>query len=43
MFVDAPAWMRGGVAANVGVEWMEEGPDQVGPARERALLERRHV
>lgn len=43
MFVDAPAWMRGGVAASARVEWMEEGPDVDGPARELALVERRQA
>jgi hypothetical protein len=43
MFVDAPAWMRGGVAASAGVEWVEERQDEGGLARERALLKRSHI
>lgn len=36
MLVDAPAWMRRGVAPSSGIEWLEEGDGE--PARELALL-----
>jgi hypothetical protein len=40
MFVDAPTWMRRGVAASAGVEWLEEGGDVGTEAHELALLRR---
>ena len=41
MFVDAPAWMRRGVEATSGIEWLEEGDgDQ---AHELALLQRMYA
>ncbi len=39
MFVDAPAWMRRGVAATAAIEWLEDAGDGT-QAHELALLQR---
>jgi hypothetical protein len=41
MCVDAPAWMRRGVAASAGIEWLEEGDGA--QSHELALLQRMHA
>jgi hypothetical protein len=41
MFVDAPPWMRRGLAASGGIEWLEEGDGSESP--ELALLQRMHA
>ena len=40
MLVDAPAWMRRGVAPGQGIEWLEDGPGGEAQAHELALLGR---
>jgi len=40
MYVDAPASMRRGAAANAGIEWLEESADDGAQAHELALLHR---
>jgi hypothetical protein len=39
MFVHAPDWMRRGVAAGAGIEWLEEGARDGASAHELALLQ----
>jgi hypothetical protein len=41
MFVDAPAWMRGGAGASEGIEWLEAGDGS--QAHELALLGRMYA
>jgi hypothetical protein len=43
MFVDAPAWMRRGVAASAGIEWLEEDAGDGAQAHELALLQRMYA
>jgi len=43
MFVDAPAWMRRGVAASAGIEWLEGADDDGAQAHELALLQRAYA
>jgi hypothetical protein len=43
MFVDAPAWMRQGVDASAGIEWLEDGAGDATQAHELALLQRMYA
>jgi len=43
MLVDAPAWMRRGVAASAGIEWLEEGGGDGAQTHELALLQRMYA
>jgi hypothetical protein len=43
IFVDAPAYLRRGVAAAAGIEWLEEGDGDGARGHELALLERMHA
>ena len=43
MFVDAPAWMRRGVSAADGIEWLEAGEGDDAQTDDLALLQRMHA
>jgi hypothetical protein len=43
MFVDAPAWMRRGMAVGGGIEWLEEDAATSAQTHELALLQRMYV